>query len=66
MHKDYRVFELTVEGGPGDSLDDVQEVFREEETEAIDNVEALKRLDFELDQEFEVDRHNGGRGSMHQ
>lgn len=67
IHKNYRVFEVTVSGGPEDTLEDVQEIHDEEVEQAKQDVEDLKRIDFKLDEEFDADRQAArGPGGMHQ
>ena len=56
MHVDYRVFEISVHGGSDDSVEDVNEIMEERLGSALKQIEALKRTDFELDDEFDVDR----------
>jgi len=66
MHVDYRVFEVEVQGGQNDDLDDVNEVMNERLESALQQIEALKRTDFNLDEEFDVDRSGGPGGMMTQ
>lgn len=66
MHVDYRVFEVSVHGGSDDSVEDVNEVMEERLAEALEQIEALKRTDFELDDEFDVDRSGAPGGMMAQ
>lgn len=65
MHIDYRVFEISVHGGPDDDLEDVNEIAEERLEDALEQIEELKRTDFQLDDEFDVERNGGGgRGMM--
>jgi len=66
MHVDYRVFEVSVHGGSGDDVEDVNEAMQERLEEALEDIEQLKRTDFELDDEFDVDRSGGPGGMMTQ
>lgn len=66
MHVDYRVFEVEVQGGQDDNLEDVNEVMNERLENALQQIEALKRTDFNLDEEFDVDRSSGPGGMMTQ
>ena len=59
MHIDYRVFEVSVHGGSEDSIEDVNEIMEEQLEQSLQRIEQLKRTDFELDDEFDVDRGNG-------
>jgi hypothetical protein len=56
VYVDYRVFEIEVQGGSGDTTEDVNEVMDERLRSALKDIEALKRTDFELDDEFDIDR----------
>lgn len=65
VHVDYRVFSVDVYGGPGDSLEDVNEIVEERIDEAVDNIEKLKRNERELESEYEVEEESSesqGRG----
>jgi hypothetical protein len=66
MHVDYRVFEVSVHGGAEDTVEDVNEVMEERLNEALEQIEDLKRTDFELDDEFDIDRSGGPGGMMTQ
>lgn len=56
VHIDYRVFEISVEGGEGNTLEEVNEIMDSRIENALEDIEELKRTDFNLDEEFEVDR----------
>jgi len=64
MHIDYRVFEMTVQGSSDDNLEDVDEVMQERLKQALEQIEDLKRTDFQLDEEFDIDRSTGGGPSF--
>ena len=66
MHVDYRVFEVEVQGGDSEDLEDVNEVMDERLRTALQQIESLKRTDFNLDEEFDVDRSNDPGGMMTQ
>jgi len=66
MHVDYRVFEISVHGGGEDSVEDVNEVMEDRLDSALEQIESLKRTDFELDDEFDVDRSGGSANLMTQ
>lgn len=61
MHIDYRVFEISVHGGPDDDVEDVNEIVEERLDDALEQIEELKRTDFQLDDEFDVDRSGPNR-----
>lgn len=66
MHVDYRVFEVEVQGGDSEDLEDVNDIMDERLQTALQQIEALKRTDFNLDEEFDVDRSNSPGGMMTQ
>jgi len=66
MHVDYRVFEVSVHGGPDDTVEDVSEAMEERIEQALQDIEQLKRTDFELDDEYDVERGGGPGGMMTQ
>lgn len=61
MHIDYRVFEISVHGGADDDVEDVNEIVEERLDDALEQIEELKRTDFQLDDEFDVDRSGPNR-----
>lgn len=66
MHVDYRVFEIEVQGGDDENLDDVNEIMNYRLQTALQQIESLKRTDFNLDEEFDIDRSSSPGGMMTQ
>jgi len=62
----YGVFEVAVYGGSGDSLEKVEEATERRVEEAMKNIEELKRMDYDLSEEYTEEDDRGPTGRMSQ
>lgn len=49
----YGVFEVSVFGGPGDTLEDIEGVAERRVETAMNDIENLKRMDYDLNEEYD-------------
>lgn len=60
---DYGVASVYIQGSPDDSIEDVNEVAESRLRDLEESVAKLKRVDYELGEEFESDSSRGPTGS---